>query len=162
VSDSQRIEQTWETPGTDEILALARRHVASMETSDADSVWRPSGMEHVLIRMVGRRSGTERKVALPIWRDSSGAAIVVASFAGAAQHPDWFLNLRDTVANPRVHCTWQHSSFWSVPEILSEDEHAKQWRLLVADRSWYQDYQDQTERVIPLVRLRETGQAPSL
>jgi deazaflavin-dependent oxidoreductase (nitroreductase family) len=159
MSDSQRVEQTWETPPLDEIPKLSQAHVGAMDVTDDDAVWVQAGMHHVLLRTIGRKSGREHRVALPFWRDPDGHRIVVASFAGAVTHPSWFLNLRDRAANPEVHCRVQRGEFWSVPEILDGDERARIWDLLVADRAWYANYQTKTAREIPLVRLPETRPA---
>jgi deazaflavin-dependent oxidoreductase (nitroreductase family) len=159
MSDSQRVEQAWETPSLEEIPVITKGHVSAMEASDDDAVWVISGMHHVLLTTVGRKSGQEHKVALPTWRDPGGHRIVVASFAGAPGHPSWYLNLSDRAANPEVLCRVQGGRYWSVPEILEGDERARTWELLVADRAWYQDYQDKTDRAIPLVRLVETRPA---
>jgi deazaflavin-dependent oxidoreductase (nitroreductase family) len=113
----------------------------------------------VLLRTIGRRSGQEHKVALPTWFDPEGRRVVVASFAGAAQHPAWYLNLSDRAANPEVRCRVAGGEYWSEPEILDGDEYDRVWALLVADRAWYADYQQRTDRRIPLVRLPETRPA---
>jgi deazaflavin-dependent oxidoreductase (nitroreductase family) len=155
----QRVEQAWETPPLDEIPKITRMHVGAMEQSDDDTVWSQAGMHHVLLRVIGRKSGKEQKVALPTWRDPQGHRIVVASFAGAPQHPAWFLNLRDRTANPEVLVRVQGASFWSRPEILDGDDYERTWAALTADRAWYRDYQAKTDRRIPLVRLAETRPA---
>ena len=152
----QRVEQAWATPSRDEIPAITKAHVAGLESTDADAAWVLAGMHHVVITTLGRKSGTPHKVALPFWRDPDGLRVVVASFAGAPQHPSWFLNLSDPVANPEVHCRVQHGTFWSVPEVLEGDEHSRIWALLTEDRAWYNDYQAKTERTIPLVRFPES------
>jgi deazaflavin-dependent oxidoreductase (nitroreductase family) len=130
-----------------------------MESSDEDRVWVWVNMHHVLLRTIGRRSGNEHKVALPFWRDPSGARIVVASFSGAAKDPAWFLNLADREANPEVHVRVQGGAYWSVPQILEGDEYDAIWAGLILDRPHYADYQASTERRIPLVRLVETRPA---
>jgi deazaflavin-dependent oxidoreductase (nitroreductase family) len=158
VTESQRVEQTWETPSHDEIPVISRSHVDAMEASDDEAVWVVSGMHHVVLHTIGRKSGAEHKVALPTWRDPDGHRIVVASFAGSPGHPSWFLNLRDRSA-PEVLCRVQGGSYWSVPEMPDGDEHTRLWELLVADRAWYDDYQARTDRKIPLVRLPETRPA---
>lgn len=152
----QKVVQDWETPPPDEIVAISHGHVDAMESSDDDLIWKPAGMDHVVLRTVGRKSGNEHKVALPTWRDPDGDRIVVASFAGATKHPSWFINLRDTAANPEVLCRVQDGQFWSTPDVLDGDDYETTWALLVADRAWYADYQAKTERRIPLVRLPET------
>ena len=151
--ESQRVEQAWETPSQDEIPIITKMHVGALETSADDAVWVQAGMHHVMIRTIGRKSGTEHKVALPFWRDPDGVRVVVASFAGATDHPSWFLNLRDRAANPEVLVRVQDGQYWSVPDILEGEERASIWDLLVADRAWYTTYQGKTEREIPLVRL---------
>ena len=160
MSESQRIEQNFETPPRGEIPAISRGHVAAMEQSDDDAVWIIGGGQHmVVLRVIGRRSGNEQKVALPFWRDPEGHRIVVASFSGAPQHPDWFLNLENRAANPEVLCRVQGGQFWSQAEILDGDDYTSTWAALTADRAWYIEYQANTERRIPLVRLPETRPA---
>lgn len=157
MTESQKVEQVWETPSLDEIPVLSRGHVEAMESSDDDMIWVQAGMHHVLLRTVGRKSGKEHKVALPTWLDPEGRRIVVASFAGAPGHPSWYLNLSDLDANHEVRCRVQGGKeFWSEPEVLEGDEYDRIWELLNADRAWYDNYQAKTERRIPLVRLPET------
>ena len=158
MSTDQKVEMTWETPPPDEIVKISAMHVQAMEGSDSDDVWVQAGMHHVILNTKGRKSGKEHKVALPYWRDSDGNRVVVASFAGAKQHPSWFLNLRDR-EDPEIFCQVQGAKFWSAPEILEGDEHDAIWRQLNEDRSWYDTYQSKTDRQIPLVRLPETRPA---
>jgi deazaflavin-dependent oxidoreductase (nitroreductase family) len=154
--ESQKVEQAWATPSLEEIPVISRGHVEAMEASDDDAVWLVAGMPHIVVRTVGRKTGKEHKVALPTWRDTGGHRIVVASYAGAPAHPSWFVNLRDTKANPRVLCRVQGKQYWSVPEVLDGEEYQRVWGQLTADRAWYEDYQAKTDRRIPLVRLPET------
>jgi deazaflavin-dependent oxidoreductase (nitroreductase family) len=153
--ESQKVEQVWETPSYEEIVTISAGHVQAMETSDDDAVWNVAGMHHVLLATVGRKSGKVHKVALPTWRDPDGHRIVVASMAGAPAHPSWFVNLRDRTANPTVHVRVQGGEYDCVPDILAGDEYDRTWKLLTADRAWYNDYQAKTDRQIPLVRLPE-------
>jgi deazaflavin-dependent oxidoreductase (nitroreductase family) len=148
------------TPTRDEIVAISAKHVAMMETSDADDTWIWVGMEHLLLRTIGRRSGNEHKVALPFWRDPDGARVVVASFGGEPKHPSWFLNLSDPSVNAEVCVRVQGATFWSTPEVLEGDEYDRIWSLLTADRPWYDDYVAKAGgRTIPLVRLPESRPA---
>jgi deazaflavin-dependent oxidoreductase (nitroreductase family) len=160
MTESQKVEQVWETPPLDEIPKLSSAHVEAMESMDDDEVWKQAGMHHVLLRTLGRKSGKEHKVALPTWSDPEGRRVIVASFAGAQQHPSWYVNLADRDANPEVLVRVQgNKQFWSEPEILEGDEYDRIWDLLTADRAWYQNYQSKTDRRIPLVRLPETRPA---
>ena len=107
----QKVEQQWETPPPDEIVKISKGHVEAMESSDADEVWQVAGMHHIVIHTIGRKSGNEHKVALPIWRDPEGHRIVAGSFAGAEKHPAWFINLRDR-KSPEVLCQVQGARYW--------------------------------------------------
>jgi deazaflavin-dependent oxidoreductase (nitroreductase family) len=156
----QQATQDFSTPTPEQIVKISAKHVALMETSDADDTWIWVGMEHLLLRTIGRRSGTEHKVALPFWRDPGGDRVVVASFGGSPKHPAWFLNLSDRDANPEVLVRVQGGLFWSTPQVLDGDDYAATWAGLVADRPWYADYVAKAEgRRIPLVRLPETRPA---
>ncbi len=152
---SQRSSE-FTTPDRSEIPAISASHVAMMEASDDDRVWVWVNMHHVVLRTIGRRSGTEHKVALPFWRDPGGQRIVVASFSGAPKDPAWYLNLADRAANPEVYVRVQGGAYWSVPEVLEGSEYDAIWQGLIADRPHYADYQADTERRIPLVRLPQT------
>jgi deazaflavin-dependent oxidoreductase (nitroreductase family) len=151
---SQRSSE-FTTPSRDEIVGISAKHVAMMETSDADDVWIWVNMHHVLVHTIGRRTGKEHKVALPFWSDPDGHRVVVASFAGSDQDPAWFLNLADKSANPEVKIRVQGGLFWADAQVLDGDEYDATWAALIADRPHYEDYKTKTDRKIPLVRLVE-------
>ena len=155
---SQKAEE-FETPAREDIRAIMDAHVAAMEASDAEEVWIGSGMRHLLLVMKGRRSGVERKIALPFWLDSDGIPIVVASYSGAPQHPGWFHNLADTDANPEILVRIRSDRYHARAEVLDGEDYAKNWAAMVVDRPFYQDYQDECERRIPMIRLVKTDGA---
>jgi deazaflavin-dependent oxidoreductase (nitroreductase family) len=112
-------------------------------------------MKQLILRTVGRKSGNEHKVALPYWVDDQGNKVVVASFAGAPQHPHWYLNLADKDANPEVLIRTREGSQWADADILDGDEYQRVWDAITTDREFYREYQTRTDRRIPLVRLLE-------
>lgn len=153
----QAANASFTTPSAEEIVRISAAHVALMERSDADDTWIWVGMEHLLLRTVGRRSGQEHKVALPFWRDDDDCRVVVASFGGAPRDPAWFSNLSDRAANPRVLVRVQRGAYWSAQEVLDGEDYRRTWSRLVADRPWYEGYVGAAGgRRIPLVRLPET------
>ena len=155
--DDQRVEQFWETPTHDQIAEISKSHVVALEATDADQVWVQVGMHHIVLHTIGRRSRREHRCALPVWRDEDGYRIVVGSFAGADQEPDWVLNLRDRDVNPRVKVRSQAGLYWSEHEVIDAGfEREKLWEALLQDRAWYAEYQAKTDRIIPLIRLPET------
>jgi deazaflavin-dependent oxidoreductase (nitroreductase family) len=142
-------------PPREQIPDISRAHVAILESGDGDEFWTAAGMGHVILRTLGRRTGNEHKVVLPFWRDTDGSRVVVASFAGAPQHPSWYLNLTDREKNTEVLVRVREGSYWADPEILEDAEYARVWAALIADRPFYVGYTERTTRVIPLVRLTE-------
>jgi deazaflavin-dependent oxidoreductase (nitroreductase family) len=158
MTESQRPEAFAE-PSRSDIPALTREHVRAMKASAEAPEWNGAGMPHLVLRTVGRRSGRELEVALPYWFDRDGTRIVVASFAGAPNHPAWYLNLADRAANPRVFVRVQRASFWADARTLEGEERERVWRALVADRPFYADYQSRTARTLPVVRLVEAAGA---
>ena len=158
--ESQKVVQEWATPPPDEIVKISKMHVQGLEATTAEEAWFQGGMHYVVLRTVGRKTGAEHKVALPLWRDPDGVRVVVASFAGAEKNPSWLVNMADRAANPEVLVRHAKGSYWSAQEILDGGpEHARLYALLCEDRAWYADYQKKTNRTIPLVRLPETRPA---
>ena len=145
----------FETPERSTIIPSTREHVAAMETSGDPKVWVGAGMHHLMLRMTGRKSGEERKVALPFWEDDDGHRIVVGSYAGDERHPGWVLNLQDRETNPEVYVRFAGGAYWADAEFLDGDDYIAVWSALCEDRPFYRDYQARTERRIPLIRLRE-------
>ncbi|MCA9511327.1 MAG: nitroreductase/quinone reductase family protein [Myxococcota bacterium] len=156
---SDQKSEEFETPDRAAIPGITRAHVAEMEASNDDAVWVRAGMAHMLVRTLGRKSGREHKVALPYWLDAQGRPVVVGSYAGAPQHPAWYLNLADRSANPEVFCRFQHEDFWARADVLDGDEYRAVWDALTTDRAYYRDYQKLTERRLPLVRFAKLRSA---
>lgn len=156
--DSQE-NTPFQTPTQDEIVELTKMHIGALESSNDDLVWIAAGMSHVLLTIVGRKSGVERKTPLPYWRDATGHRIVVASFAGAEKNPSWFHNLADKVANPTIVVRERDFVYRSDAEVLDGDDYASTWAALTADRPFYNKYQAKTARRIPLIRLPEPQQS---
>ena len=157
--------EPFETPERSVIPEITRGHVAAMEASpdgEPEQVWVMYNMEHLLLRTIGRRSGRVHKVALPYWLDASDAPIVVGSYAGAEKHPAWFLNLTDRTANPELYVRRRYEQYWSEAEILEGEERQRIWEAMVLDRSYYRDYQELTERQLPLIRLASKRSADGM
>jgi deazaflavin-dependent oxidoreductase (nitroreductase family) len=119
---------------------------------------RSAGMQNLLLRTVGRRSGRVSTVCLPYWVDPEGHRIVVASYAGSPRHPAWYHNLKDREANPEVVVRDGAVVLRADAQVLGGEERAGIWYRLIADRPFYARYQEKTERRIPIVRLIEKSQ----
>ena len=144
--------EPFDTPPREQIPAISAMHVQAMDAG-IEEAWVGAGMKQLILRTVGRKSGKEHRVALPYWVDGDGHHVVVASFAGAPQHPAWYLNLADRNANPEVLVKEREESYWADAQVLDGDDYQATWDALTADRTYYRDYQTRCDRRIPLVRL---------
>ncbi len=107
------------------------------------------GLDVILVTTRGRRSGELRTVPLAAVRDGD-AWIVIASNAGHDRAPAWALNLR---AEPSVTVeTGGQARPFRAHEAVG-DEFDRLWPVVIAAYPGYADYQDRTERAIPLFVL---------
>lgn len=102
-----------------------------------------------LIDHVGARSGKKRTSPLLYIKDDPDV-LIVASKGGYESNPAWFHNLK---ANPDT--TIQIGSEVSKvhARVASEEERPRLWKKAVEVYPSYQQYQDRTDRKIPLVVL---------
>ena len=80
-----------------------------------------------------------------------GDMYVMASLAGAPQHPAWFHNLK---ANPSVGVQLGADKWQAHAEVVPEGpERDRLWKALTTEMPRFAEYQKKTTRVIPLVKL---------
>jgi deazaflavin-dependent oxidoreductase (nitroreductase family) len=103
----------------------------------------------LLLDHVGAKSGTDRTTPLTYLADGDDF-VIVASKGGYPKNPAWFHNLR---ANPdtTVQIGSEHRPVHA--RVANPDERTRLWPKVVAIHSGYADYQERTEREIPLVIL---------
>ncbi|WP_328472059.1 nitroreductase family deazaflavin-dependent oxidoreductase [Streptomyces sp. NBC_00448] len=128
------------------VAEQAERYESSNGTEGTDM----NGSPCLLIDYLGRRSGVWHRTVLIYGRDGEDY-LIVASKGGADEHPVWFLSVRD---NPEVHLRVGTERFAARAEVLSPQEKARVWPHLVEVYPPYEEYQEKTERDIPVVRLR--------
>jgi F420H(2)-dependent quinone reductase len=124
----------------------ARRYIATAGQDDGWDGPRPI----LLLYTTGRRSGDIRRNPL-LFLEHENERYIVGSKGGADAHPLWFLNLRD---DPRVHVRVNDDFYPAVAELLTSEERSRIWPVLTARYTMFADYQSNTAREIPLVRLR--------
>ena len=107
----------------------------------------------LLLTTLGAKSGKVRKTILASFPDGDNSWLVVASNAGSAKHPAWYVNL---ARNPdRVSIEIGRRQFKVEPQSLRGTERAEAWRRRIgALAPGYTAYQEKTDREIPIVRLR--------
>jgi deazaflavin-dependent oxidoreductase (nitroreductase family) len=107
------------------------------------------GMPIIVLTSVGAKSGLLRKTAL-MRVEHDGEYAVVASLGGAPKHPVWYFNL---VKNPNVELQDGAVKKDFVAREVTGDEKAVWWQRAVAAYPPYADYQEKTDRQIPVFVL---------
>lgn len=109
-----------------------------------------TGMPIIVMTTIGHKSGKVRKV--PLMRvEHNGEYAIVASKGGAPAHPGWYHNL---VANPAIKMQDGPAPFDTEVRIVTGDERAAWWERSVAAYPPYADYQEKTDREIPVFVTR--------
>ncbi|MFN0281876.1 MAG: nitroreductase family deazaflavin-dependent oxidoreductase [Kineosporiaceae bacterium] len=130
--------------------AWVREQVAAYEKSggrEANTL-RDTGLPIVVVTMRGRRSGKIRKIAL-MRVEHDGEYAFVASKGGAPEHPEWYHNL---VEHPdEVMVQDGPEPFDATVREVSGDDRALWWERAVAAYGTYAEYQERTDRLIPVL-----------
>jgi deazaflavin-dependent oxidoreductase (nitroreductase family) len=126
-------------------------HRTMLKVSGGRLGWSFGSMPVLELTTVGRKSGTKRSVMLTSPVQAGDVLVVIASRGGDDTHPAWFLNLQ---ANPDVEVSLKgQPSRPMVATVADDAERARLWPQVVANAKNYRDYQDKTEREIPVVLL---------
>jgi F420H(2)-dependent quinone reductase len=126
-----------------------RDQVAEYETSGGQraNTLMDTGMPIIVLTMRGAKSGKVRKTAL-MRVEHDGAYALVASKGGAPEHPEWFYNLEAHPDEVLIQDGPEPFAF-TVREV-SGAEKATWWERSVAAYPPYAEYQQNTDRQIPL------------
>ena len=109
------------------------------------------GFPIVLLTTRGARTGRERTSALGGFPDGENSWLVVASLAGAAQHPAWFLNM---AKNPDdIWLEVGNERFKVHGQTLEGSERTEALARIASVAARYGGYQGKTDREIPIMRL---------
>jgi deazaflavin-dependent oxidoreductase (nitroreductase family) len=125
-------------------------HEAVFRVSNGRLANRGFGMPVLRLVTIGRKSGKRRATMLTSPVQDGDNIVLVASYGGDDRHPVWFLNLRD---NPEVQVTMGGQTRPMRARVASTAEKAELWPRVVAAYRGYGQYQQRTERDIPLVIL---------
>ncbi len=120
---------------------------------DSTVVEGPGPVPCLLLTTVGRKSGKDRVSPL-IYGEADGGYTIIASKGGAPDHPDWYLNL---VENPEVTIQVAEKVMSARAETVEGPEREGLWKAMVEIWPAYEDYQQGTERQIPVVFLKPNG-----
>ena len=115
---------------------------------------RDTGLPVIIVTNKGHKTGAIRKT--PLMRAVDGSSyILVASQGGAPKHPLWYHNLK---AEPNVEIRDEANVYsMRVREVVDSAERQRLWDIAVAAYPPYQEYQDKTDRVIPVFIAEAIG-----
>ncbi|MEV0093865.1 nitroreductase family deazaflavin-dependent oxidoreductase [Streptomyces sp. NPDC050738] len=126
-----------------------REQVERIEKSGGSEGMTMRGMPVILLTTRGAKSGNLRKQ--PLMRvEHDGAYAAVASLGGAPKHPVWYHNV---VADPRVELQDGTVRQDMTAREVTGEEKALWWERAVAAYPDYADYQEKTDRQIPVFVL---------
>jgi deazaflavin-dependent oxidoreductase (nitroreductase family) len=107
---------------------------------------RDTGLPIVVVTTVGNKSGKIRKTAL-MRVEHGGEYALIGSMGGAPTHPVWVHNVR---ADPKVMIQDGPEPHDYIVREVEGDERTAWWDRAVAAYPPYAEYQQRTERKIPV------------
>ncbi|MER5274863.1 nitroreductase family deazaflavin-dependent oxidoreductase [Streptomyces sp. NPDC002809] len=126
-----------------------REQVEQYESSGGTEGTTMRDMPVIVLTTLGARSGKIRKT--PLMRvEHNGSYAVVASLGGAPKHPVWYHNL---TADPRAELQDGPVRQDMIAREVTGDEKALWWERAVEAYPDYADYQEKTDRQIPVLVL---------
>jgi F420H(2)-dependent quinone reductase len=126
-----------------------RLHASLFRATDGRVGGRMLGSPVLLLVATGRKSGRRRTTPL-LYLEDGDRYVIVASNGGAAKHPVWWLNLR---ANPDATVEIGGRKTRVRATEAQGAEKARLWKELVRMYPSYENYQERTDREIPVVLL---------
>jgi deazaflavin-dependent oxidoreductase (nitroreductase family) len=134
-------------------MLFGEEHVKRYRETDGEEGYNwQKGTTILLLTTKGRKSGEERTTPL-IFNEHDGDYLVVASKGGADEPPAWYLNMQ---ADPEVEVQIKGDRFRAHGRDATAEEKPEMWRLMAASWPDYDDYQEKTDREIPVVVLERT------
>jgi deazaflavin-dependent oxidoreductase (nitroreductase family) len=130
-------------------VLFGQEHVDRYRETDGEEGHDWNGTQTLLLTTTGRRSGEQRTAPL-IYATHDDAFTVVASKGGSHTPPSWYLNLTE---DPEVGIQVKGERFKGKARTATPDEKPGMWRAMVGEWPAYDEYQQRTDREIPVVVL---------
>lgn len=127
-----------------------RKQVEEYEGSGgkAGTTLRDTGLPVIVVTYTGRRTGATRKAPLMRVVADDGSYVLVASKGGAPKNPDWYYSIKDA---SEVTIQDKERVFTArLREVSDPAERAKLWDISVKAYPPYAEYQQKTDRQIPV------------
>jgi len=134
-------------------MLFGQEHVERYRETDGEEGHDWQGTTTLILTTKGRRSGQERPTPL-IYQPYGDDYLIVASKGGADEPPAWYLNLE---ADPEVDVQIRGDRFKARARTAGSEEKPDMWRTMTATWPAYDEYQQKTDREIPVVVLERAG-----
>lgn len=132
---------------TPDYSLLGDEHVRRYRETNGEvgHIW--NGATALLLTTIGKKSGQPRTLPL-IYAQDGDNYIVVASKGGAPTHPSWYLNIRK---NPEVEIQVKDRIIQATTRTVEGAERERLWKIATDMWPNYDQYQERTDRIIPVV-----------
>ena len=134
---------------TDPDNLFGQEHVDTYRATDGETGHDWKGARVLLLTTTGRKSGEPRTTPL-IYREDDGRYVIVASKGGWDAPPVWYLNLKE---EPTVEIQVKGNVMTARARDATAEEKPALWKLMTEEWPDYDDYQQRTDREIPVVIL---------
>lgn len=127
-----------------------REQVELYESSNGTkgTTLRDTGLPVIIVTYTGQQTGAIRKAPLMRVVTDDGKYILIASKGGAPKHPDWYFSLK---AQSEVEIRDEQRVFKArIREVTDPNERAPLWALAEKAYPPYTEYQQKTDRQIPI------------
>jgi deazaflavin-dependent oxidoreductase (nitroreductase family) len=112
------------------------------------------GMDALVLHTVGRKSGELRQNPVGYFPGPDGSFLIVASANGGPRNPAWYHNL---AARPEASVQTAGRTVKVTARELHGAERQEAWELIVATSPRFGQYQEKTDRKLPVIQLTPTG-----
>jgi deazaflavin-dependent oxidoreductase (nitroreductase family) len=132
---------------------FGEEHVRRYRETDGEvgHIWR-NGSKILLLTTKGRTTGEPRTTPL-IYEAAGDDYVIVASKGGAPANPGWYRNL---AKEPEVELQVMGEVFPARARTATGEERERLWKLAALQWPPYDDYQQKTDREIPVVVLERS------
>jgi deazaflavin-dependent oxidoreductase (nitroreductase family) len=134
-------------------MLFGDEHTQKYKETDGEVGHEWQGTRCLLLTTKGRRTGEPRELPL-IYGTSGDDYLIVASKGGADEPPAWYRNL---VADPEVEVQVKGDRFKAHAREATAEEKPEMWKTMTKEWPAYDDYQQKTDRPIPVIVLERAG-----
>jgi deazaflavin-dependent oxidoreductase (nitroreductase family) len=132
-----------------ELEEMNRGVIADFRANGGQVGGQHASLDMLLLHHLGARSGQSRVTPLAYIRDGEDM-LIVGSTGGAPRHPAWYWNLK---AQPRVTVEVGSESVEVTAAEVADEEYDRLWAMATEAIPVMLEYQNQTTRRLPIIRL---------